>query len=143
MLLQINTIIGHLEQLKMRDNITLFMLKLIVVIIWSSVNRYSIINLIWNFLWLWKYIIDLFRVNIVKEKDLWERYMSLQLSKRETCNYLKEILIFRKKILRTKEKILRFWSKEIKEILFLRKINEWKKKIWFKKFKNFAIIDSI
>lgn len=143
MLLQINTIIGHLEQLKMRDNITLFMLKLIVVIIWSSVNRYSIINLIWNFLRLWKYIIDLFRVNIVKEKDLWERYMSLQLSKRETCNYLKEILIFRKKILRTKEKILRFWSKEIKEILFLRKINEWKKKIWFKKFKNFAIIDSI
>lgn len=143
MLLQINTVIGHLQQSKMRDNITLFMLKLIVVIIWSSVNRYSIINLIWNFLRLWKYIIDLFRVNIVKEKDLWERYMSLQLSKRETCNYLKEILIFRKKILRTKEKILRFWSKEIKEILFLRKINEWKKKIWFKKFKNFAIIDSI
>lgn len=69
--------------------------------------------------------------------------MSLQLSKRETCNYLKEILIFRKKILRTKEKILRFWSKEIKEIFFLRKINEWKKKIWFKKLKNFAIIDSI
>lgn len=46
MLLQINTVIGHLEQSKMRDNITLFMLKLIVVIIWSSVNGYSIINLI-------------------------------------------------------------------------------------------------
>lgn len=61
--------------------------------------------------------------------------MSLQLSKRETCNYLKEILIFRKKILRTKRKFWDFDQKRLKRYCFLEKLMNERKRFDLKNSK--------
>lgn len=61
--------------------------------------------------------------------------MSLQLSKRETCNYLKEILIFKKKILRTKRKFWDFDQKRLKRYCFLEKLMNERKRFDLKNSK--------